>query len=405
MLKNKLKLIVSILAIIAMLFTYSVCLAVDGESDTTVSEEAVTTEATNTTSEEATTDESTAENANQNTDIVESDLYLMEPGSVTVDYVVDGNAFIIADTVTITSQIGGDAYIMANTINIEGGYVYSNLFAIGNNININGIVYDLYSMANSITVGDNGYIYRDVHAFTNDLNIFGAVGRNVATTCNNISFTSATDESSTGTIYGNLNYTAENEIAIDESYVEGDITFNQSTPTTNQNTIESYLYSLAIYVIMALAIYLLVIWLAPKFTNGSREVLAKKPLPVIGFGLLGLFIIPVVILLFMILQVTIKVSFALLALYILLLFMASSIFILAVSESIANKINMQNKWQKLGMIILVAVVLWAIELIPYVGDFVIFASCVLGIGILITYILPKKSDKKEQEEVKSETEQ
>ncbi len=391
MLKTKLRLAISLILIIAMLFTYSVCFAVDSDNDTSTATEETTEELA----------EELAEEATQSVDILESDLFVIESGNVTIDYVVDGNAFIIANTVTITSQIGGDVYVIANNINIDGGYIYSNLFAICTNLNVNGIIYDLYTMSDTTTIADSGYVYRDVHAYTNNLNIFGAVGRNVSTECNNISFTSTADDtSSNGVIYGDLNYNAENEIAIDESYVEGDINFTQISPVTNsQNTVETYLYSLAIFVIMALAVYLLVIWLAPKFVNGSKEALLEKPLPVVGFGLLGLFIIPVVIILFMLLQVTLKVSFALLTLYILLLIIASSIFILAVSEAIANKINMQNKWQKLGIIILVAIVLWAIKLIPYLDGFVTFASCVLGIGILFTYILPKKTKKEQSDTV------
>ncbi len=32
---------------------------------------------------------------------------------MTIDYIVDGNLFVMANTVTINSQIGGDAFIMA----------------------------------------------------------------------------------------------------------------------------------------------------------------------------------------------------------------------------------------------------------------------------------------------------
>lgn len=57
------------------------------------------------------------ENAVENTKTQEdsykkSDVYLTGD-NITIDYIVDGNLFVVADTVTINSQIGGDAFICA----------------------------------------------------------------------------------------------------------------------------------------------------------------------------------------------------------------------------------------------------------------------------------------------------
>src|SRR5699024_7588730 len=64
--------------------------------------------------------------------------------NVTIDYIVDGNVFVAANNVTINSQIGGDVFVVANTVTVgEQGYIFSNLFAVADSININGVVYDM----------------------------------------------------------------------------------------------------------------------------------------------------------------------------------------------------------------------------------------------------------------------
>ena len=120
------------------------------------------------------------------------DVYLAGD-DITIDYIVDGNLFVIAETVTINSQIGGDAFICAGTVNVEEqGYIFSNLFACAENINISGVVYDVYAMTNDITI--NGYIYRDIRVGANSLNINGTIGRNAFVDAKEINFAQLTEE-------------------------------------------------------------------------------------------------------------------------------------------------------------------------------------------------------------------
>ena len=100
----------------------------------------------------------------------QSDVYL-KGDEITIDYTIDGNLFVMANTVNINAPIGGDAFIIANNILIDkDGYIFSNLFSISQNITINGSVYDVFSYSsNSINI--DGYIYRDVRAITNNFTL------------------------------------------------------------------------------------------------------------------------------------------------------------------------------------------------------------------------------------------
>ena len=80
------------------------------------------------------------------------DVYLTG-NDVVVNDIIDGNLFVFANSVTINSQIGGDAFILAGTVNVgEQGYIFSNLFTCAQNVNISGVVYDLYTTAQTVSI-------------------------------------------------------------------------------------------------------------------------------------------------------------------------------------------------------------------------------------------------------------
>ena len=304
MLKNKLKIIALLMAIILALMI-PVVRAEDNEADGQPSEEEQVIQGA---------EEQASQNAINEENYKQGDVYLVGD-EVTVDYIVDGNLFVFANTVNINSQIGGDAFIVANNVFVnEGGYIFSNLFAFSSNVNINGVVYDLYAYSNR-SVNINGYIYRDARVATKDLTLSGTIGRNAYLDVNNISAsTASTDEegntlTSQGTIYGNLNYTAKQELSIPDGIVTGDINYTQSKTTSS---IQSYIISLGRFLVTAVIIWLLCLWLAPKFLDRTNYILSKKLPSTIGLGILTpiVLIIVSVILLFPIKSFAISIAFA-----------------------------------------------------------------------------------------------
>ena len=73
------------------------------------------------------------------------DVYLMGD-EITIDYIVDGNLFVLANKVNINSQIVGNAFICAKDVNISTqGYISNSLFVTANNLNVDGVTYDVYA--------------------------------------------------------------------------------------------------------------------------------------------------------------------------------------------------------------------------------------------------------------------
>lgn len=393
MLKNKNKL--KIIALIAMLILALTLPIVRADDEPVVTNQEVTSpEAT---AENISTDAPQTTNTPGTSDenFKKSDVYLTGD-DVTIDYIVDGNLFIFANNVTINSQIGGDAFICAGNVTIgEQGYIFSNLFTASKNVTINGVVYDLYAACQNTTI--NGYVYRDIHVGSDIVNIFGTIGRNAAIDCNTLNLTkeNAEEASSSAAINGNLNYSAKEEISIPEGVVSGETTFEQQN-TLEENSIQDAFVKLGTYVITAVVIWLLCLWLAPKFLKNNTSLLTtKKILPVIGLGVLTPIVLFTLAILFFVLGITVTLGFFLLLVFFGIIIISNAVFIITFNNVLCNKLKIEKTMGILGMLIATSVVLWLVGLIPFVGFALGLIVSVLGMGIVVSSLVLREKEVKE----------
>ncbi len=386
MLKNKITKITLVL-LLALSLLVPIVRADDNEaepiSDSSQEKAVETTQGNETTSE-----------TTQSTDnsMKKSDVYLTGD-DVKVDYIVDGNLFILANTVTISSQIGGDAFICAKTINVEKeGYIYSNLFAAANEVNISGVVYDLYTTANTLNI--NGYVYRDIRTSSDTLNFSGVIGRNAYVSSKNIEISSNSDGQSSvtnkATIYGDLNYSSSSEASIPEGTVTGSVNYSPITTSTKAKSISSYILALGRFIVTVLVIWLLYLWLAPKFLENTGVLLSKKLLPVIGSGILTPIIFVIAFVLLLILGLTSNIAIIGTMLFAVLLMISNSTFVIAINNLVCKKINISKNTTTFGVLIITSAVIWLLELIPVVGSILNFVIMIIGLGILVNAIIPEK---------------
>lgn len=392
MLKNKFK-IITLLMVIILAFTVPI---VQAAEDTT---------ATNEVNEQATQQ---AVDANASMENLKSEDIYLTGDEVTIDYMVDGNLFVFANTVNINSYIGGDAFIVANTINVnENGYIFSNLFAIGKDITISGRIYDLYACSNNITI--NGYIYRDVRIITDNLNISGIIGRNVYTKSNAINIQTTSNEgdqsqvTSQGLINGNLNYTSSNELSIPEGTVTGSVNYTEEK-SSNSASVQTYILSLGRFIVTVVLVWLICLWLAPKFLKNTSTIISKKFLPTLGYGILTPILAVIAFALLILLGITSTIATIGLAILFICIALAPSIFAIAINNLICNKLKIEKNSVIFGILIITSAILWAICIIPVVGSIVSIIVSILGLGIIIKGILPSKDkDTKENLSKKENT--
>ena len=390
MLKNKTKLIV-ILALILVLLCSHFSLAADSDESDIMPISIDTTDAD--TSSDTTNTITSTTTAQEN--IKEGDEYLVGQ-DITVDYTIDGNLYVFGNTVTINSQIVGDVFVFANQVVVEkDGYIYSNLFACAQSVTVKGVVYDAYVCTDNFTI-TGGYIYRDLRIAANTVNISGVVGRNAYVGCNTLTFenynadgTSKDVASSKGIINGNLEYSAI------EAYVPGDCVTGETNFTpieiNDDVSIGNYVSSLASFLCLVIFIWLVLLWLSPNFLGKTNELLKTKKSSIALYGILGLILIPIASVLLMFSGIAANVGLLLLALYIILLCVSKTFFTIAINKLVCTKLKIEKTVANFGMLLVSSIVVWAVGLIPYVGFILSFFMVWIGLGVVLTYVIPSHS--------------
>ena len=406
MLKKNLKFILSLFIVFTLIgstfFSYATDVNVStNEEETTnvnakqtdpssVSEDENSTNSENTTSDENTTTDSDTTSDDSSSDSATSttthdgDLY-KSGGDIEITEAINGNAFISGNSVTVKGQIGGDLFVFANNLNIDGAQIYGNVFAVASNITLNGLIYDLYGVCNTLNVPYNGTVYRDIKVMCNTATIDGVIGGNVYITAAQ-KLTLEAD----CMIYKDLNYSAPSEIEVKDGTVQGNVSF---TSSMYKASAMDYVMSFAYLVIFVLVVWLLMMFIAPRFMEKATRVGKEKILPSLGFGILGLILIPVIAILLIFTVVGTPISMALMAIYALLVAITFTIVTLTFANMLANKVKFFAKFKNLIGIILIALVLWALTLIPYIGIIVKLLITIYGFGILMISIFNKKLNK------------
>jgi len=329
-------------------------------------------------------------------EIVGKDVYLLEDSNITVDYPIDGNLFVISNgTVTVTSEIGGSVFILAPNVIIEDtAMIYYTAYILAENLTFGAQITDLYSASSNLSISNTAIIYRDLHSFSETINFAGIIGRNASLSASTITLIPGSTEGTTGIIYGNLDYSSPNEITNIDKVVSGETYYTKTSVEgdTVSEPISTVIFnkvkSLFAYLLFVLAIWGVFKLLKSNYSTTSKQLLKTKPLPTFGIGLLSLIVIPVVAIILLLSEFTIRISAVLILAYIILLIVSTSIFLIAISEILSDKFG---KFNKLLILIISTVALWLLGIIPAIGVFISFASLIFGLGIIILSLFPKNN--------------
>ena len=379
--KTKLKFMLILLAIITLVSTFSFATEVTTEGTSVESNgEAV----------EINTDDL---NANDQTEISEDDwisddLYEINE-KVEVNKIVDGNAFIMASEVVINSEIGGDVFIMAKKITIEeNAYIYSSLFAMADEIEINGIVCDAYILANNFTLGDNGYVYRDLRLSANTININGKVRRNAHIVGVNYNF----NQENGALIGGDLYYTASQEITLPEDAVMGEVHFEKEVVKEQPvgNKVKDIIFSALNNVVYTLILVLLTLWLAPKFVERVSNMNTGKAIASVGIGILTPFVAIIAAIILLISGIASTAGIALGFILVTICISGTAFASIYFGSIFTKLVKWDGKVKYAISCVVSALIIWGISQIPVIGGIFGLLVASLGIGLLILNIIYKK---------------
>ena len=334
------------------------------------------------------------ENLEATSNVVSKTLYLAN-SSVTIDYPVEGNVFVMAQDLTISGNISGNVFALAQNLETTGS-INSTLFVCAENVTIDGTVSNVFSMSSRLTINNNARVMQDITAGGSTLKLGGTVGRNA-----NFAF----DEiyvSDSAVILGNLSYSSR-AAAISEDIVSGTTSFKpiEEVKIEPKDIIKEKLNDLYTLLVVSLVIVLIVVYAMPKFADKEQKIVENKLAATFGYGALALILVPFVCLLLFCTILGILPSIVLLLVYLFIIMqVATPLVAIAIAKIICQKINKNTKGFTLLFSMLLVFAIWVLELIPVLGSIVSLLTAILGLGIIVYAIFhstiePKKDSKKD----------
>lgn len=346
----------------------------------------------------APTDEPTEE------DIYNGDLYLVG-NHIEMDKLVDGNVYLFGRNINITGKVNGSLYVCGETVTVaKEAYIIQSMYIAANKINLNGCANDLYAFANTVDMSFDSFMLRDLRVCANTFNFNGGCGRDAFVAANHFNF--VTTDGNAALIYGNLTYSAPEELALTNELVQGEIKYQKDffgNVSVTDMVIEKVIGVCAI-LLYAFVVFFLCLWLAPKFLKTTSTYLepvtcAKS----FGIGLLTTVATIFVSAILLLTIVAIPLSLAMVALLVLLLSIGTVISSICITYKLKEKFAYEKNYLTYLTLAGVVIVIWALELIPYVGTFVSIVVKMFGLGVIVHYLFTQnKPEKKEKTETKKE---
>ncbi len=400
MLKKKTKFILILLA--AFLIVSTVSFATD-EGIMPISEtaEEKTIEPRDNETPNETNETQTAEQS----EIHNGDLYLFD-NDIVMDQLVDGNVFIFGNNVKVTGKVNGSLYVCANNLTFDkDSYILQSIYACANTIKFDGIAYyDLYASCRQLDMSADSFVQRDLRVVADTLNFSSGVGRNAFVYVNTFNFMKESD----AIVYGDLTYTASRELELSQELVQGNISYKPDMEN-EQNSVSEVILDKAIELCSSLLyvaiVFVLAILLAPKFMEkASTYITPATSAKSFGIGILATIMAVVISLVLLFSVIGIPVSFAIIALLVLLLSIATAVTSICITYRLKEKFAYSKDCLTYLTLAGVVIVIWVLKLIPYVGWVISFVVKMIGLGIIIYYLLTKsKSNKEEKKDDKKET--
>lgn len=333
--------------------------------------------------------------------ITEDDIYKMEE-NVVVEGLVDGNVYVIGETVTIKDAvIYGNLYAMAGKIEVTNASIGGSVYVMADDIVFSGTTNDVYALGKNVECDLDAYIWRNLKVGAENLNVNCEIGKNLYAAVEELEVGDRT------VVGGIMEYSSNKEGNISEGAQIGEVKFNQKAQKvveeTSPNVAEYALNAVSVILKTAIISVVLIIWVSKfkmiKRTGNVATDLLKSMCK--GAGVFVLF--PVISLSLMLTILGMALGFSVLAIYAILLYSATTVMALEIAYRILAKKNEGEikNGKIIGLSIVVALVIWAIGLIPLIGGCVKFILILMGLGVLCD-IMFQKAKKEEVIEVINE---
>ncbi|MCR5575627.1 MAG: hypothetical protein K6F56_01315 [Oscillospiraceae bacterium] len=321
----------------------------------------------------------------------------------------DGSVFLAGANTNSTAQVKGILFSAGNSVNAGGNFEYAMLagadvsvsglcendaFLAGRSVNVNGeTARDLYAAAQTISI--NGAVGRDLYAMADTVRIANSIGGDVYLNAGTIIIDDGV------TIGGRLRYNSSAKVNAPQALIAAaEVYESEKTETevqvpkapTAMSRVKDALFSYVGLLLVGFAL----LWLTPLWESVDERYTGLpfgKYAAAFGIGLAILVGFPIVAILLMLTGFGMRLAFALLLEYAIILIAAPLVLNFFLGRLIWRGLIKKdaNYWAELPIGLLVWRVL---KFIPVVKTLVGFVAAPLAVGVLVLLLRWKKTSPK-----------
>lgn len=307
--------------------------------------------------------------------------------SININGIVEGDVICAGQSISINGTVNGSVRVAGNSINING-QVARNVMAFGATVNLGADAAVGWDMLIGAAVGEiRGKINRNLHGGGANIIIAGEVGKNVNLKLDN----RKTEESGLvvmngAKIGGDIIYTDRNEADIpQETIVAGEITHNLPKIKQKKNMAMGWAWGRLYSIFSALVIGLVLISLWGKEIKKLTDKMLDKPGASIGWGVIVMFLAPIISILLLITFIGIPLAFLLMGVWLIALFTGKILVGILIGRSILEKFWKKQKDSMIWAMVVGIVVCWFIFSIPLIGWMFSLSALWWGLGGIWMY--------------------
>ncbi len=332
--------------------------------------------------------------------IIEGNLYAAG-SSITVDGTVTGDVICAGQTVNINGTVEGDVICAGQSVNINGA-VNGSVRVVGNSININGqVARNVMAFGAAVNLGTEanvgwdmligaatgeirGKVGRDLYGGVASATIAGEIGKDVRLKIDNQKSNKSgliiMDEAIIG---GNIIYTDKAEALIASgAVIAGEITHNLPK-VRKERTITAWgrLYS----IFSALVVGLVLISLWHKQIKKLTDKMLDKVGPSIGWGVIIMFLAPIIAILLLITLIGMPLAFILIGVWLIALFISKILVGILIGRGLLKRFWEKKKDSLILAMVIGIVIAWIIFSLPIVGWLLCLVAMWWGLGGIWLY--------------------
>ena len=309
---------------------------------------------------------------------------------------INGSSLILGNNITNTNEVNGIDINLGNNINYKSKSDYA--LILGNNVNLFGnIKNDGLIFGNLVTFDSNFNIDRDLFIFGNSVNLNGKFNRNVTiyaseviindtNVSGNIKIYASKIDVKNGASINKLSYNEDAIVNIEsENIKETALLEKLVKEITFKEKFINFMVDYGGMLVMFLAISLIFPILFKNIEKKNESIDFKSIFSTIGYGALGLFIIPIIVIFISSFIVGVPLALLLITLYIIMICLSYIFSGYLLGYLLWNKFIKKEANQLLIGLIGISLV-YIVTIIPFIGSLFGLIFTLMGIGIILKLI-------------------